>query len=63
MTNPTGQSYSAKMDGTDAPYKGDSVIDGVSVLRLGEHTLMETGKHQGKPIRNTRLMILQGQEK
>lgn len=51
------------MDGTDAPYKGDPVIDGVSVLRLGEHTLMETGKHQGKPIRNTRLMILQGQEK
>src|SRR5215469_15203062 len=23
MTNPTGQSYTAKMDGTEAPYKGD----------------------------------------
>ncbi len=36
MTSPTGQSYAAKLDGTDAPYKGDPGIDVVSVMRLGK---------------------------
>ena len=30
MTNPTGQSYTAKLDGTDAPYKGDPGTTSVS---------------------------------
>src|ERR1035441_8270277 len=36
MTNPTGQSYTAKLDGTDAPYKGDPGINSVSVMRLSK---------------------------
>jgi hypothetical protein len=34
MTGPTGQSYVAKLDATDAPYKGDPGIGSVSVKRL-----------------------------
>jgi hypothetical protein len=33
MTNSIGQSYAAKLDGTDARYKGDPVISSVSVAR------------------------------
>jgi len=58
MTNPTGPSYTAKMDGTETPYKGDAGIDSVSVLRLGEHTFVETDKRGGKAVRNTRVMML-----
>ena len=42
MTNPTGQSYTAKLDGTDAPYKGDIGIDTVSVLRMGPDAFLES---------------------
>jgi hypothetical protein len=57
MTNPTGQSYSAKLDGTDAPYKGDLVVSIVSVRRLSDRTFEETDKQEGKPIRVKRMMI------
>lgn len=57
MTNPTGQSYSAKLDGTDAPYKGDLGISHVSVKRLGDKTFEETDKRDGKAIRVRRMMI------
>jgi hypothetical protein len=32
MTNPMGQSYTAKLDGTDAPYKGVRGINSVSIF-------------------------------
>jgi hypothetical protein len=57
MTTPAGQSYSAKLDGTDAPYKGNSGINGVSVMRLTKGTIVETAKHDGKEVKVTRLMI------
>lgn len=50
MTNPTGQSYTAKLDGTDAPYKGDPGITSVSVKMLSKDTLEETQKRDGKVI-------------
>lgn len=60
MTNQTGQSFTAKLDGTEAPYKGDPGIDSVSLLRLGEHAFVETDKHGGKAVRSTRFMMLPG---
>ena len=57
MTNPTGQSYAAKLDGTDAPYKGDPGINSVAVRRLGDKTFEETDKRDGKAIRVRRMMI------
>lgn len=50
MNNPTGQTYTAKLDGTDAPMKGDPGTTSVSVKMLGKDTLEETDKRQGKVI-------------
>jgi hypothetical protein len=50
MTNPTGQSYTAKLNGTDAPMKGDPGITSVSVKMMGKNTLEETDKRDGKVI-------------
>jgi hypothetical protein len=50
MTNPTGAMYTAKLDGSDAPVKGDPGITSVSVKMLGKDTLEETYKRDGKPI-------------
>jgi hypothetical protein len=50
MTTPTGQSYTAKLDGTQAPYKGDPGTDGVSVKMKGKDTLEETDKRGDKVI-------------
>jgi hypothetical protein len=57
MSNPMGQSFTAKLDGTDAPYKGDPGINSVSILRLGKDTFMETDKHDGKTITTKRFMV------
>jgi hypothetical protein len=50
MSNPTGQSYTAKLDGTEAPMKGDPGVTSVSVKMLGKDTLEETDKRDGKVI-------------
>jgi hypothetical protein len=50
MTSPTGQSYTAKLDGTDAPMKGDPGITMVSVKKMGTDTIEETDKRDGKVI-------------
>ena len=49
MTNPTGQSYTAKLNGGDAPMKGDPGVTSVSVKMMG-NTLEETDKRDGKVI-------------
>ncbi len=48
MTTPTGQSFTARMDGTEAPFKGDPGTTSVSVKRIDENTIEETDKHSGK---------------
>lgn len=50
MTTPTGQSYTAKLDGTEAPYKGDPGTTSVSVEQMGKNTIEETDKRDGKVI-------------
>jgi hypothetical protein len=50
MTTPTGQSYTAKLDGTDAPYKGDPGTTSVSVKRVDKNTIEESDKRDGKVI-------------
>jgi hypothetical protein len=49
MSTPTGQSYSAKLDGTPAPYKGDPGTSTVSVKMKGK-SLVETDMRDGKVI-------------
>ncbi len=50
MTTPTGQSYTAKMDGSEAPMKGDPGITSVSVKKMGNNTIEETDMRNGKVI-------------
>jgi hypothetical protein len=50
MSDPTGQSYTAKMDGTVAPFKGDPGVTTVSVKMMGANTMMETDMRDGKLI-------------
>jgi len=57
MTAPTGQSYTAKLDGTDAPYMGDPGVTSVSVKRIDANTVEETDKREGKPISVTRMTV------
>jgi hypothetical protein len=57
MTNLTGQSYVAKLDGTDSPYKGDPGTTSVSVKSMGKNTIEETDKRDGKVISVARMTV------
>jgi hypothetical protein len=57
MTTPNGQSYTAKMDGTEAPYKGDPGTTSVSVKKTGPNSLLETDKRDGKVISVTKITV------
>jgi len=51
MTDPTGDSYTAKFDGNDYPYKGSSGTNyTVSLKRINAHTIEETDKRDGKVL-------------
>jgi hypothetical protein len=50
MTNPTGQSYTAKLGGPEAPYKGDPGTTGVKVKMRGKDTLEEIDMRGDKVI-------------
>ena len=50
MTNRTGQSYTAKLNGPDAPMRGDPGVTSVSVKMMGKDTLEETDKRDDKVI-------------
>ena len=55
-STPTGQSYTAKVDGTDAPYVGDPGTTSVSLKRIGD-SIEETDKRDGKVITVAKLTV------
>jgi hypothetical protein len=57
MSDPTGQSYTAKFDGTDAPYIGDPGITTVFVKRIDRNTIEEYDKRDGKVITVARMAV------
>jgi hypothetical protein len=57
MTAPTGQSYTAKLNGADAPMKGDPGVTSVSLKTIGNNILEETDKRRGKVIGILRLAV------
>jgi hypothetical protein len=57
MSSPTGQSYTAKLDGSNAEYKGDPGTNGVSVKRLGKNIIEETDKRDGKVISVAKMTV------
>jgi hypothetical protein len=57
MSNPTGQTYTAKLDGMEVPMKGDPGITSVSVKMIDRDTLMEIDKRDGKIIGISKMKI------
>ncbi len=57
MSTRTGQSYTAKLDGTEAPYKGDPGTTSVSVKKVDKNTIEETDKRDGKVISVARMTV------
>lgn len=50
MSAPTGESYTAKLDGKDYPAKGGFVYNAVSLKRVDGRTIEETDKLNGKVV-------------
>lgn len=57
MTSPTGQSYNAKMDGTDTPYKGDPGTTSISVKKIGKNIMQETDKGDGTVVSVSKMTV------
>jgi hypothetical protein len=53
----TGQSFTAKFDGPDVPFKGDAGNTTVSVKRVADDTIEETDKRAGKVVSVTRFTV------
>jgi hypothetical protein len=57
MSDPVGDSYTAKFDGKDYPYKGDPGTTSVSLKKIDENTIEETDKRDGKVISVARMTV------
>ncbi|MGH9516428.1 MAG: hypothetical protein ACRD3P_12220 [Terriglobales bacterium] len=57
MSDPTGDSYTARLDSKDYPYKGDPGTTSVSVKKIDDNTIEETDKRKGKVISVARMMV------
>ena len=57
MSAPTGESFTAKMDGTQAPYSGDPGTTSVSLKKLGTHAIQETDRRDGKVISIVKMTV------
>jgi len=57
MSDGTGDSYSAKFDGKDYPYKGDPGTTSVSLKKISANTIEETDKRNGKVTGISRMTV------
>ena len=57
MSDPLGDSYDAKFDGKDYPYKGDPGTSSVSLKKIDANTVEETDKRNGKVIGVSRMTV------
>jgi hypothetical protein len=57
MSRPTGQSYTAKLDGPDGVYVGDPDINGVALRRTSKDIIEEIDKKNGKAMSVTTLTL------
>jgi hypothetical protein len=57
MTDPTGQSYSAPVDGTDSPFMGDPGQTSVSIKRIDDNTVDEIDRRDGKVIGSAHISV------
>jgi hypothetical protein len=56
-TTPTGQSYTAKLGGGEAPYKGDPGTTSVSLKKISDHVIEETDMRDGKVSAVARMTV------
>jgi hypothetical protein len=57
FADPAGQGYTAKLDGTETPFKGDLSNTMVSVRGIDERTIEETDKLEGRVVEITRFTV------
>ena len=57
MSDRMGRSFTAKLDGTDAPYKGDPKFTSVTVKLLDSRTIEESDKKGGKVVQINRWSV------
>ncbi len=57
MSRPSGESFRAKMDGVDSPYRGDPSITAVSVKLIDANSIEETDKSNDKAVSIVRRTI------
>lgn len=57
MNAATGESFTARMDGSEAPYSGDPGTTSVSLKKLGSHAIQETDKRDGKVISIAKMTV------
>lgn len=57
MSDKLGRSFSATIDGADAPYQGDANFNSVSLKLIDEHTLEESDKRGGQVVQINRWTI------
>jgi hypothetical protein len=54
MSDRMGRSFSAKFDGTEAPYNGSDEFNSVSLKMINTHTIEESDKKGGKVVKISR---------
>jgi hypothetical protein len=57
MSDPTGDSFTAKFDEKEYPFKGDPGVTAVSLKKIDENTIEETDIRKGKVITVTRMTV------
>jgi hypothetical protein len=57
MSDRMGHSFSAKLDGTEAPYKGSDEFTSVSLKMIDGHTIDEFDKKSGKVVKISRWSV------
>ena len=60
MRDGTGDSYDAKFDGNEYPYKGDPGVTSVSLKKIDANTVEETDKRNGKVVSVARMTVEPG---
>jgi hypothetical protein len=51
MSDQMGRSFSAKLNGTEAPYNGSNEFTSVSLKMIDDHTIEESDKKGGKVVK------------
>lgn len=57
MSDKMGRSFTAKLDGSDAPYSGSTNFESVSVTLIDPYTIEERDKSDGKVVKITRWTV------